>query len=214
MYIPCNFNVLSPCYLTTGIKQLVPSEECFVLRKLLTFQTELFIPKIQADPPFVLFFLCSAGSYMMVNSSGRASGQKAHLLLPTLKENDTHCIDFHYYLSSRDHSSPGSLNVYVKVNGGPQGNPIWNVSGVVTEGWVKAELAISTFWPHFYQVGVCSIFFSLSFGCLLLVLKIDTSLPGFSSQNKFTSSGYIGILTYSFPPHLFSLVVDRPQSDG
>ncbi|XP_009076745.1 PREDICTED: receptor-type tyrosine-protein phosphatase T, partial [Acanthisitta chloris] len=91
-------------------------------------------------------------SFMMVNSSGRASGQKAHLLLPTLKENDTHCIDFHYYLSSRDRSSPGSLNVYVKVNGGPQGNPIWNVSGVVTEGWVKAELAISTFWPHFYQV--------------------------------------------------------------
>ncbi|XP_016158752.1 PREDICTED: receptor-type tyrosine-protein phosphatase T isoform X4 [Ficedula albicollis] len=92
------------------------------------------------------------GSFMMVNSSGRASGQKAHLLLPTLKENDTHCIDFHYYLASRDRSSPGSLNVYVKVNGGPQGNPIWNVSGVVTEGWVKAELAISTFWPHFYQV--------------------------------------------------------------
>ncbi|KAJ6616693.1 hypothetical protein lerEdw1_015091, partial [Lerista edwardsae] len=91
-------------------------------------------------------------SFMMVNSSGRASGQKAHLLLPTLKENDTHCIDFHYYLSSRDRSSPGSLNVYVKVNGGPQGNPIWNVSGIVTEGWVKAELAISTFWPHFYQV--------------------------------------------------------------
>uniref|UniRef100_A0A8C9ND55 protein-tyrosine-phosphatase n=1 Tax=Serinus canaria TaxID=9135 RepID=A0A8C9ND55_SERCA len=98
-----------------------------------------------ANPLFVLFFLCPAGSFMMVNSSGRASGQKAHLLLPTLKENDTHCIDFHYYL-------PGSLNVYVKVNGGPQGNPIWNVSGVVTEGWVKAELAISTFWPHFYQV--------------------------------------------------------------
>nr|XP_025731328.1 receptor-type tyrosine-protein phosphatase T-like [Callorhinus ursinus] len=92
------------------------------------------------------------GSFMLVNSSGRASGQKAHLLLPTLKENDTHCIDFHYYFSSRDRSSPGALNVYVKVNGGPQGNPVWNVSGVVTEGWVKAELAISTFWPHFYQV--------------------------------------------------------------
>ncbi|XP_030068034.1 receptor-type tyrosine-protein phosphatase T [Microcaecilia unicolor] len=92
------------------------------------------------------------GSFMMVNSSGRASGQKAHLLLPVLKENDTHCIDFHYYLSSRDRSNPGSLNVFVKVNGGPQGNPIWNVSGVITEGWVKAELAISTFWPNFYQV--------------------------------------------------------------
>uniref|UniRef100_A0AAR2K5I8 protein-tyrosine-phosphatase n=1 Tax=Pygocentrus nattereri TaxID=42514 RepID=A0AAR2K5I8_PYGNA len=92
------------------------------------------------------------GSFMMVNASGRASGQKAHLLLPTLKENDTHCIDFHYSLSSRDGRSPGSLNVYIKVDGGPQGNPIWNASAPVTEGWAKAELAISTFWPNSYQV--------------------------------------------------------------
>ncbi|MBN3298151.1 PTPRT phosphatase, partial [Amia calva] len=93
------------------------------------------------------------GSFMMVNSSGRASGQKAHLLLPTLKENDTHCIDFHYSLSSKDGSNPGALNLYVKVNGGPQGNPVWNASSAgVTEGWVKAELAISTFWPNSYQV--------------------------------------------------------------
>uniref|UniRef100_A0A6Q2XIE8 protein-tyrosine-phosphatase n=1 Tax=Esox lucius TaxID=8010 RepID=A0A6Q2XIE8_ESOLU len=77
---------------------------------------------------------------------------KAHLLLPTLKENDTHCIDFHYSLSSHDGSSPGALNVYVKVNGGAQGNPVWNTSASVTEGWVKAELAISTFWPNSYQV--------------------------------------------------------------
>ncbi|EMP38229.1 Receptor-type tyrosine-protein phosphatase T [Chelonia mydas] len=103
---------------------------------------------------------------MMVNSSGRASGQKAHLLLPTLKENDTHCIDFHYYLSSRDRSSPGSLNVYVKVNGGPQGNPIWNVSGIVTEGWVKAELAISTFWPHFYQNVEVNVGQNATFQCI------------------------------------------------
>ncbi|KAK1796307.1 hypothetical protein P4O66_009372 [Electrophorus voltai] len=92
------------------------------------------------------------GSFMMVNSSGRASGQKAHLLLPTLKENDTHCIDFHYSLSSRDGRSPGALNVYIKVDGGPQGNPIWNATAPVTEGWAKAELAISTFWPNSYQV--------------------------------------------------------------
>ncbi|XP_040186408.1 receptor-type tyrosine-protein phosphatase T isoform X10 [Rana temporaria] len=90
------------------------------------------------------------GSFMLVNSSGFATGQKAHLLLPVLKENDTHCIDFHYHMSGR--ISPGTLNVYVKVNGGPQGNPVWNVSGVVTEGWVKAELAISTFWPKSYQI--------------------------------------------------------------
>uniref|UniRef100_A0A8C7EFD4 protein-tyrosine-phosphatase n=1 Tax=Nothoprocta perdicaria TaxID=30464 RepID=A0A8C7EFD4_NOTPE len=124
--------------------------------ELLVFLMELLLLKEPNKKTLFLLFLffplLSIGSFMMVNSSGRASGQKAHLLLPTLKENDTHCIDFHYYLSSRDRSSPGSLNVYVKVNGGPQGNPIWNVSGIVTEGWVKAELAISTFWPHFYQV--------------------------------------------------------------
>ncbi|XP_030584758.1 receptor-type tyrosine-protein phosphatase T-like [Archocentrus centrarchus] len=91
------------------------------------------------------------GSFMVVNASGRASGQKAHLYMPTLKENDTHCIDFLYSLSSRDGASPGTLNVYIKVNGGAQGNPVWNASDIVTEGWVKAELAISTFWPNSYQ---------------------------------------------------------------
>uniref|UniRef100_A0A8C5HA38 protein-tyrosine-phosphatase n=1 Tax=Gouania willdenowi TaxID=441366 RepID=A0A8C5HA38_GOUWI len=92
------------------------------------------------------------GSFMVVNASGQASGQKAHLYMPTLKENDTHCIDFLYSLSSRDGASPGTLNVYIKVNGGAQGNPVWNASDTVTEGWVKSELAISTFWPNSYQV--------------------------------------------------------------
>lgn len=120
---------------------------------------------------------------MMVNSSGRASGQKAHLLLPTLKENDTHCIDFHYYFSSRDRSSPGALNVYVKVNGGPQGNPVWNVSGVVTEGWVKAELAISTFWPHFYQVwGLCH---GLAFLKKVIVTLDPSCLPRVKLKKDF-----------------------------
>uniref|UniRef100_A0A8C1JIQ6 protein-tyrosine-phosphatase n=1 Tax=Cyprinus carpio TaxID=7962 RepID=A0A8C1JIQ6_CYPCA len=107
------------------------------------------IPFLLYQFPYAMLLL---GSFMMVNASGRASGQKAHLLLPTLKENDTHCIDFHYSLSSRDGTSPGTLNVYIKVDGGPQGNPIWNASAPVTEGWVKAELAISTFWPNSYQV--------------------------------------------------------------
>uniref|UniRef100_A0A7N8XUZ9 protein-tyrosine-phosphatase n=1 Tax=Mastacembelus armatus TaxID=205130 RepID=A0A7N8XUZ9_9TELE len=99
-----------------------------------------------------LSYRSSDGSFMVVNASGRASGQKAHLYMPTLKENDTHCIDFLYSLSSRDGASPGTLNVYIKVNGGAQGNPVWNASDTVTEGWVKAELAISTFWPNSYQV--------------------------------------------------------------
>lgn len=98
-----------------------------------------------------LDFLFS-GSFMLVNTSGRPEGQRAHLLLPQLKENDTHCIDFHYFVSSKSNSAPGLLNVYVKVNNGPLGNPIWNVSGEPTRTWNRAELAISTFWPNFYQV--------------------------------------------------------------
>ncbi|XP_048696250.1 receptor-type tyrosine-protein phosphatase mu isoform X2 [Lepidochelys kempii] len=93
-----------------------------------------------------------SGSFMLVNASGRFAEQRAHLLLPHLKENDTHCIDFHYYVSSKSGSNPGSLNVYVKVNNGPLGNPIWNMSGAATGTWNRAELAISTFWPNFYQV--------------------------------------------------------------
>ena len=134
-------------------------------------------------------FCGSPGSFMMVNSSGRASGQKAHLLLPTLKENDTHCIDFHYYFSSRDRSSPGALNVYVKVNGGPQGNPVWNVSGVVTEGWVKAELAISTFWPHFYQVW-CFIIVWFFFKVIAYIHHLPSCLEAWSRKDfmySFTS---------------------------
>ncbi|XP_059832085.1 receptor-type tyrosine-protein phosphatase mu-like isoform X10 [Hypanus sabinus] len=92
------------------------------------------------------------GSFVMVNTSGRQAGQKAHLLLSKVKENDTHCIDFHYFISGKERANPGLLNVYVKVNDGPLGNPIWNVSGMTTRSWNKAELAISTFWPNFYQV--------------------------------------------------------------
>uniref|UniRef100_A0A8C0HN86 protein-tyrosine-phosphatase n=1 Tax=Buteo japonicus TaxID=224669 RepID=A0A8C0HN86_9AVES len=101
----------------------------------------------QPASPTVVFI---RGSFMLVNTSGRFAGQKAHLLLPHLKENDTHCIDFHYYVSSKSGSSPGTLNIYVKVNDGPIGNPIWNTSLSAT--WNRAELAISTFWPNFYQV--------------------------------------------------------------
>uniref|UniRef100_A0A8C5Q4D1 protein-tyrosine-phosphatase n=1 Tax=Leptobrachium leishanense TaxID=445787 RepID=A0A8C5Q4D1_9ANUR len=93
-----------------------------------------------------------SGSFMMVNTSGRFAGQRATLLLPQLKENDTHCIDFHYFVSSKSGSLPGSLNIYVTVNNGPLGSPIWNISGTATGTWNRAELAISTFWPNFYQV--------------------------------------------------------------
>lgn len=88
---------------------------------------------------------------MLVNTSGKF-GQRAHLLLPKLKENDTHCIDFNFYVASKSGSSPGVLNVYVKVNNGELGSPVWNMSGGPTGTWNRVELAISTFWPNFYQV--------------------------------------------------------------
>ncbi|XP_053324181.1 receptor-type tyrosine-protein phosphatase mu isoform X4 [Spea bombifrons] len=93
-----------------------------------------------------------SGSFMMVNTSGRFAGQRATLLLPQLKENDTHCIDFHYFVSSKSGSLPGFMNIYVTVNNGALGSPIWNISGTATGTWNRAELAISTFWPNFYQV--------------------------------------------------------------
>ncbi|XP_040209920.1 receptor-type tyrosine-protein phosphatase mu isoform X8 [Rana temporaria] len=93
-----------------------------------------------------------SGSFMMVNTSGRLAGKRALLLLPQLKENDTHCIDFHYFVSSKSGALPGLLHIYVTENNGVMGSPVWNISGPATGMWNRAELAISTFWPNFYQV--------------------------------------------------------------
>uniref|UniRef100_A0A8C9YVP4 protein-tyrosine-phosphatase n=1 Tax=Sander lucioperca TaxID=283035 RepID=A0A8C9YVP4_SANLU len=94
-----------------------------------------------------------AGSaFMMMNTSGRFVGQKALLLTPQLRENDTHCVTFHYYIGGRDNSHPGHLNVYIKENNSPMGMPVWNVSSPATRSWGQVELAISTYWPNFYQI--------------------------------------------------------------
>ncbi|XP_041963009.1 receptor-type tyrosine-protein phosphatase U isoform X4 [Alosa sapidissima] len=92
------------------------------------------------------------GSYLMVNSSQHAPGQRAQLLLQTLSENDTHCVQFSYFLYSRDGHSPGALRVYVRVNGGVLGLPVWNVSGSHGHQWHQVELAVSMFWPNEYQI--------------------------------------------------------------
>uniref|UniRef100_A0A672RN03 protein-tyrosine-phosphatase n=1 Tax=Sinocyclocheilus grahami TaxID=75366 RepID=A0A672RN03_SINGR len=97
-------------------------------------------------------FCCPPGSYMMVDTSQHDYGEKARLQMPVMKENDTHCIDFNYLLYCPDGSSPGTLNILVKVNKGPLANPIWNVTSCTGKGWMKAELAVSTFWPNEYQV--------------------------------------------------------------
>ncbi|KAI3364161.1 hypothetical protein L3Q82_010978, partial [Scortum barcoo] len=102
------------------------------------------VPYVSPDLP--------QGSYMYVDVSQYDIGEKARFQLPVMKENDTHCIDFNYLLTSPDGSSPGTLNVLVKVNKGPLANPIWNVTSYTGKDWLRAELAVSTFWPNEYQV--------------------------------------------------------------
>lgn len=41
-------------------------------------------------------------------------GEKARLQLPTMKENDTHCIDFSYLLYSQKGLNPGTWNILVR----------------------------------------------------------------------------------------------------
>ncbi|XP_053563055.1 receptor-type tyrosine-protein phosphatase U isoform X2 [Bombina bombina] len=127
------------------------------------------------------------GSYLLVNSSKHAPGQRAQLLFQPLSENDTHCLQFSYLLHSRDARGPGSLRAYVRVNGGPLGTAVWEVSGPRGRQWHQAELAVSTFWPNEYQVL-------------------------FEAEVSGTPQGYIGlddILLFSYPcaraPHFSRL---------
>ncbi|XP_072606610.1 receptor-type tyrosine-protein phosphatase U isoform X10 [Vulpes vulpes] len=92
------------------------------------------------------------GSYLMVNASQHTPGQRAHVIFQSLSENDTHCVQFSYFLYSRDGHSPGTLGIYVRVNGGPLGSAVWNMTGSHGRQWHQAELAVSTFWPNEYQV--------------------------------------------------------------
>ncbi|XP_051892674.1 receptor-type tyrosine-protein phosphatase U-like [Pristis pectinata] len=92
------------------------------------------------------------GSYVMVNSSEHSAGRKARLIIPPFSENETHCIQFNYFLYSRDGHNPGSLNVYIKSNLGATGSPVWNVTGFRGQQWLHAELSVGIFWPDEYQV--------------------------------------------------------------
>ncbi|XP_052451545.1 receptor-type tyrosine-protein phosphatase mu isoform X4 [Carassius gibelio] len=94
----------------------------------------------------------SDSAFMMVNTSGRVSGQRAQLYMPQFKENDTHCVILEYYSAAREGSSPGQLLIYVKENTNPLGIAVWNSSGAALNKWQQVELAISTFWPNFYQL--------------------------------------------------------------
>uniref|UniRef100_A0A672III2 protein-tyrosine-phosphatase n=1 Tax=Salarias fasciatus TaxID=181472 RepID=A0A672III2_SALFA len=122
-------------------------------------------------------FLRSA--FVMVNTSGRFAGQKALLLTPQLRENDTHCVIFHYYIGGRDNSHPGHLNVYIRENNSPMGMPVWNVSGPATRSWGQVELAISTYWPNFYQI----VFEAVTSGQRGLLAIKDVVVQGHQCMN-------------------------------
>lgn len=104
-------------------------------------------PQLLMRPPLL------PGSYLLVNASQHAPGQRAHIIFQSLSENDTHCVQFSYFLYSRDGHSPGTLGIYVRVNGGPLGSAVWNMTGSHGRQWHQAEMAVSTFWPNEYQVG-------------------------------------------------------------
>ncbi|GLD50825.1 receptor-type tyrosine-protein phosphatase mu isoform X1, partial [Lates japonicus] len=130
--------------------------------------------KPSSDP-----WMPSGSAFMMVNTSGRFAGQKALLLTPQLKENDTHCVIFHYYIGGRDNSHPGHLNVYIKENNSPMGMPVWNVSGPATRSWAQVELAISTYWPNFYQI----VFEAVTSGQRGLLAIKDVVVQGHQCMN-------------------------------
>eukprot|EP00064_Thunnus_orientalis_P009402 superscaffoldBa00001190_g9426 len=130
--------------------------------------------KSSSDP-----WMPSGSAFLMVNTSGRFAGQKALLLTPQLKENDTHCVIFHYYIGGRDNSHPGHLNVYIKENNSPMGMPVWNVSGPASRSWGQVELAISTYWPNFYQI----VFEAVTSGQRGLLAIKDVMVQGHQCMN-------------------------------
>ncbi|XP_052331918.1 receptor-type tyrosine-protein phosphatase mu-like [Oncorhynchus keta] len=130
--------------------------------------------KPTADP-----WMPTDSAFVMVNTSGRFAGQKALLLTPQLKENDTHCVIFEYFLSGREGAGPGQLNVYIRENNSPLGMPVWNVSGPATRAWVQVELAISTYWPNFYQM----VFEVVTSGHRGLLAIKDVVLQGHQCMN-------------------------------
>ncbi|KAA0719572.1 Receptor-type tyrosine-protein phosphatase mu [Triplophysa tibetana] len=71
-----------------------------------------------------LSFDDEGAAFMMVNSTSRYAGQKALLFTPQLKENDTHCVTFQYYVSGREGGSPAHLNIYIKENNSPIEPPV------------------------------------------------------------------------------------------
>ncbi|KAM3860336.1 receptor-type tyrosine-protein phosphatase mu-like [Diretmus argenteus] len=127
------------------------------------------------DRPVSNPWIPAGSSFLFVNTTGRFTGQKAQLLLPQLKENDTHCVSFLYYMAGGgEGATPAQLNVYVKENRSPLGVPVFNSSGPAYHTWRGVELAVSTFWPNYYQL----VFEAVSTGQRGLLAIKDITLQG------------------------------------
>ncbi|XP_057679910.1 receptor-type tyrosine-protein phosphatase mu-like isoform X5 [Corythoichthys intestinalis] len=141
--------------------------------------------------------------FLFVNTSGRGAGKGARLLVPPLKENDTHCINFLFYQDAE-------LNVYVKENNSPPGFPVFNSSGHEGRTWTSLELAVSTFWPNLYQV----MFEAVSGGRGGGVAIKDLSLQGHQCASAPHFLHIKGVEVNAGQAAVFSCTVSgRPRGD-
>ncbi|XP_054621436.1 receptor-type tyrosine-protein phosphatase mu-like isoform X1 [Dunckerocampus dactyliophorus] len=157
------------------------------------------------------WFPTGSSPFLYVNTTGRYSGQRAHLLLPQLKENDTHCINFMFYqTAARDRATAATLNVYVKENNSPLGVPVFNSSGPAHHTWRGVELAVSTFWPNYYQV----VFEAVSSGHRGGVAIRDITLQGHQCMSTPHFLHIKGVEVNAGQTAMFACTVNgRPQSN-
>uniref|UniRef100_A0A8C2Z0S9 protein-tyrosine-phosphatase n=1 Tax=Cyclopterus lumpus TaxID=8103 RepID=A0A8C2Z0S9_CYCLU len=147
-----------------------------------------------------------SSSFLFVNTSGQQGGQRAQLLLPLLKENDTHCVSFLFHQAA----GPATLNVYIKENNSPLGVPVFNSSGSAYHIWKGVELAVSTFWPNYYQV----VFEAVSTGQRGVLAIKNIMLQGHQCSNTPHFLHIKGVEVNAGQTAAFHCTVNgRPQSN-
>ncbi|XP_042071793.1 receptor-type tyrosine-protein phosphatase mu [Haplochromis burtoni] len=153
----------------------------------------------------------AGSSFLFVNTSGRYGGQRAQLLLPPLRENDTHCLSFLFYqIGGREGAVPATLNVYIKENSSPLGVPVFNSSGPAYHIWKGVELAVSTFWPNHYEV----VFEAVSTGHRGILAIKDISLQGHQCMSTPHFLHIKGVEVNAGQTATFHCTVNgRPQSN-
>uniref|UniRef100_A0A3P8WNM5 Protein tyrosine phosphatase receptor type M n=1 Tax=Cynoglossus semilaevis TaxID=244447 RepID=A0A3P8WNM5_CYNSE len=162
------------------------------------------------ERPALYSWVPAGSSFLFVNTSGRHSGQRAQLLLPPLKENDTHCLNFLFYQGGGREAAPTTLNIYIKENNSPLGVPVFNSSGPAYHAWKGVELAVSTFWPNFYQV----VFEAVSTGHRGVLAIRDITLQGHQCMSTPHFLHIKGVEVNAGQTATFHCTVNgRPQSN-